>query len=299
MLLRASGTLYERLYLISLGATCRYAIVAEDGSITLSDPGTSAHVIALEQRFAQLKLPFTNVTQVILTHLDADRIGGLALLRRKLPKLRVLGTAAMQHELKRSEFAELTQDADAALSALFPSFALKERISQDEFAKALTIDKPLVENDSVRLDEDIVIRSVVTPGHRPHSVAYIVVPHEFAIVDETFGYYNGRSLAAPGGDSSLNDAVNSIKKFDHLHLSGLGFPYHGAVTGALVKKHLDAVVLNTHDLISESKKALANGFSPDEVRQQIKSWFYGTTLRDPCLRASLEGSFEAIVKQLS
>jgi glyoxylase-like metal-dependent hydrolase (beta-lactamase superfamily II) len=299
MLLRASGTLYERLYLISLGATCRYAIVAEDGAITLSDPGTTAHVAALEERFSRLKLPFSRISRVILTHLDPDRIGGLALLRRKLPKLQVYGTAAMQHELSKKAFTESSYETDQALSAMFPASLPSEKIPYGEFAKALLIDKPLVETDSVQLDEDVALRSVSTPGHRTHSVAYLVVPHEFAIVDETFGYYQGRSLAAPGGDANLRDAVTSIKKFSHFHLSGIGFPYVGAITGALVKKHLESVIQNTDDLLTESRKALANGFSPDEVRQQIKGWFYTSTLRDPCLRASLEGTFNAVVKQLT
>jgi glyoxylase-like metal-dependent hydrolase (beta-lactamase superfamily II) len=298
MLLRASGSLYERLYLISLGASCRYAIVAEDGSITISDPGSSAHVVALEERFSRLKLSFSKINRVIITHLDADRIGGLPLLRKKLPKVLIYGTAAMQQQLKKESFVQSIWEEDAALSRVFGPMSPTEPLSLHEASQALKIDKPLVETDSLQIDEDIAIRSITTPGHRAHSVAYIVVPHEFAIVDETFGYYHGRTLCAPGGDLSLHDSISSIKKFNHLQLSGIGFSYTGAITGALVKKHLDSVVQNTEDLIAESKKALANGFSPDEVRQQIKAWFYTTTLRDPCLVASLESTFQAVVAQL-
>ena len=132
MLLRASGSLYERLHLISLGASCRYAIVAEDGSITISDPGTSAHVAALEERFARLKLSFSKINRVIITHLDADRIGGLSLLRKKLPKVQVYGTAAMQQQLKKAGFVESLWKEDVALSKIFGALAPKEPVSLDE-----------------------------------------------------------------------------------------------------------------------------------------------------------------------
>ena len=298
MLLRASGSLYERLYLISLGASCRYAIIADDGSITISDPGSSAHVAALEERFSRLKLSFSKINRVIITHLDADRIGGLSLLRRKLPKIHVYGTAAMQQQLKKDVFVKSLWQEDVTLSKRFGALAPKEPATLDEASQALKIDKPLVETDSLQIDEDIAIRSITTPGHRAHSVSYVVVPHEFAIVDETFGYYHGRTLSAPGGDHSLLDAVTSIKKFNHLQLSGIGFSYTGAITGGLVKRHLDSVVQNTTDLIAESKRAMANGFSPDEVHQQIKAWFYTTTLKDPCLIGSLERTFKAVIGQL-
>ncbi len=298
MLLRSSGFLYERLYLIALGATCRYAVVAEDGSITLSDPGCSAHVGALSDRFKRLALPLERVSRVIITHLDADRIGGLGLLRQKLPSLQVCGSAAMQATLKKPEVARALWEEDKRISEQFPAVAPQASVSFEEFQKSLTIDRVLTESDALQVDEDITIRCVATPGHRNHSMAYVVVPHEFAIVDETFGYYHGRGLSAPGGDMDLQAAVASVKKFTNLNLSGIGFSYTGAITGALVKKHLEALIQNTEDIIVESKKALGNGVSREEVDQQIKAWFYTSTQRDPCLQESLEHTFKSILAQI-
>lgn len=298
MLLRSSGSLYERLYLIALGASCRYAVVAEDGAITLSDPGCSAHVQALPERLKRLTLPFEKINRVIITHLDADRIGGLALLRQKLPSLQVCGSAAMQATLKKPEVVRALWEEDKRITEQFPAVAAQPSISLEEFRKSLTIDRVLTESDALQVDEDITIRCVATPGHRGHSMAYVVVPHEFAIVDETFGYYHGRGLSAPGGDTDLQAAVASVKRFTNLNLSGIGFSYTGAVTGALVKKHIEAVVQNTEDIIAESKKALGNGFSREEVDQQIKAWFYTSTQLDPCLQESLEQTFKSILSQI-
>lgn len=299
MFLRASGLIYERLYLITLGATCRYAIVAEHGEIALSDPGASAHVAALKERFDRMKLSFANIRKVFLTHLDADRVAGIPLLRRYIPSLRVYGTAAMHTQLADRSFVRALYEKDQGLSAALGIPLAKDPLSFDEFSKGLKIDKHLVENDSIQLDEDVALRSVSTPGHRPHSVAYLVVPHEFAIVDETFGYFQGRNLAAPGGDMNLHEALTSIRKFNDIQLNGIGFSYGGAVTGALTKRHLLAIPQNTEDLINEFTKARNGGFTDEEIQEQVRSAFYSSHANDYCHSESLNGTFQAVMSQLS
>lgn len=298
MLLRASSLIYERLYLISLGATCRYAITAEDGGIALTDPGASIHVGALEDRLSRLGLKTSAIQHIFLTHLDADRIGGIPLLRRLAPKMKIFGTAAMYAELKRPEYVRQVWEEDRALSSRLPTTQSIAAITFEEFSKSLCIDKVLVDSESYAIDEDITLRSIPTPGHRPHSVAYLVVPHEFAIVDETFGYYRGRELCAPGGDYDIVEAAASVKKLHDLTLSGIGFGYGGVITGALIKKHLAAIQQNTDDLIVEAKKALHNGFSRQEVEEQIRSAFYATESTDPCFTQSLENTYRSVLSQV-
>ena len=298
MLLRASSLIYERLYLISLGATCRYAITADDGAITLTDPGASIHVSALDERLKRLGLTTSAIQHIFVTHLDADRIAGIPLLRRIAPKMKVFGTAAMYAELKRPDYVRQVWEEDQALSALYPSLQLSSQITFEEFAKSLCVDKVLVDSESYAIDEDVTLRSIPTPGHRPHSVSYLVVPHEFAIVDETFGYYRGRDLCAPGGDYSISESVTSVKKFNDLTLNGIGFSYGGVITGALIKKHLAAIQQNTDDLIAEAKNALITGFSRQEIEEQIRAAFYSTETKDPCLTQSLENSYRAVIAQV-
>jgi glyoxylase-like metal-dependent hydrolase (beta-lactamase superfamily II) len=299
MFLRASGLIYERLYLITLGATCRYAIVSESGEIALSDPGATVHVHALKERFGRLKLPFPNIRSLFITHLDADRVAGIPLLRRMNPSLKVYGTAAMHRQLSDQSFVRALYEHDRKISAAMSVSSESDQLPFEEFERGLTIDKHLVETDSIHLDEDITVRSVSTPGHRPHSVAYLVVPHEFAIVDETFGYFQGRNLAAPGGDTNLMEALNSIRKFNDIQLNGIGFSYGGAVTGGLAKRHLLAIPQNTEDLLKEVRRARQEGFTEAEIEEQVRAAFYTAITHDYCHAESLHGTFTAVMRQLS
>ncbi|MEN9846468.1 MAG: Metallo-beta-lactamase superfamily [Pseudomonadota bacterium] len=298
MFLRASGLIYERLYLITLGATCRYAIVAESGDIALSDPGATVHVHALKERFDRLKLSFAKVRQIFVTHLDADRVAGIPLLRKLNPSVRVYGTAAMRTQLADRAFVRSLFEHDQQISKAFNIEPPSELLSFEEFSKGLKVDKHLVETDSIHLDEDITIRSVSTPGHRPHSVAYLVVPHEFAIVDETLGYFQGRSLAAPGGDTNLHETLASIRKFNNVQLNGIGFSYGGAVTGALTKRHLLAITQNTEDLIREVTRAREEGLTESALEEQVRAAFYTANSNDYCHTESLESTFKAVMRQL-
>lgn len=298
MFLQASGLIYERLHLITLGSTCRYAISAEDGGITLTDPGASVHVRALEERLTRLKLSPSSLRQVLITHLDADRVAGIPLLRRTYPKLNVFGTAAMRSALADEKFVRNLYEQDQKVSSWFPTTSRPETLSYDEFAKGLKLDKHLVESDSVVIDEDVTVRSISTPGHRPHSVAYLIVPHEFVIVDETFGYFHGHNLAAPGGDTNLYEAITSSRKLNDLQISGIGLSYGGALTGSICKRHIQSLAQNTDDLIAEVVKARKNGLSEQEIEEQVRTAFYTTKLQDPCLLHSLEQTFQAVVRQL-
>ena len=133
MFLSSSSLIYERLYLVTLGATCRYAIVAEDGSLTLTDPGASPHVAALEERLGRLRLSLSTLRQVLITHLDADRIGGIPLLRKINPKLTLFGTAAMHTALSDPAFVREVYEKDRTIASWFNTPSTSSALSFDEF----------------------------------------------------------------------------------------------------------------------------------------------------------------------
>lgn len=298
MFIRASMEVYPRLHHVSLGATSRYAIVAENGEITLTDPGASAHLEGLEERLVRLGLSLQRVTRVLITHLDPDRVGVLPSLRKKLPKIKIFGSSGMVAELASGEFVSSTISRDAEISKAL-GMEVGALPSPAEFRKALQFEKCIVDGETITIDDDIAVRCVASPGHRSHSMSYLVLPHQFLISDETLGYYNGRRLAAPGANASIPASLESIGRLKDLELSGVGFSYGGCITGELVRKHLEAIVQNTNDLISELKRARAEGMSDDEIRAQIREAFYLPSLRDHCLLKSLDQSFEAVWAQVS
>jgi len=299
MFLRSTTLIYPHLYLISLGGTCRYAIVTEDGSITLTDPGASIHLPALLERITRLGFDPKNIRNILLTHLDADRVSALGLLRRVAPGIKVFGTAAMQRALSSADFRQQLWMADQDFGSRLFGDTGRPEISPDEFSRALTIDRPLVEADSIELGDELTIRSMALPGHRDHSLCYMLVPHEFVIADETLGYFRGSKLAAPGADFSLSRTLTSLARFEHLEISGIGFSYGGAATGTLARKHLSSLAQNCRDIVAEYNRAIADGVPLEEIVGQIKEAFYTPVVEDPFLAESMTASCNAILAQLA
>ncbi len=298
MFLRSSCLVYPNLYLLTLGATCRYAIIGDDGGITLTDPGASLHIAPLEERLARLNLDLSKVSNVLFTHLDSDRAAGLALLRRRCPQLKVFGTAPMQSALKDRGLIQSLWEDDQGFAEKFFGESRKPAVEMAEFRDALRIDRLLGEGDSLSLGDELSLRLLMTPGHTERSVSYLLVPHEFLIADETLGYYRGNKLPAPGGDFDIQRSLSSIARFEHLEISGIGFSYSGAVTGTLARKHLAALAQTSTDLINECQKARQDGVSTQEIVEQVKESLYAPLAQDPFLVESMHRSFGSVTTQL-
>ena len=67
----------------------------------------------------------------------------------------------------------------------------------------------------------------------------------------------------------------------------------------MARKHLDAVLLNTSDLITETRAALERGVAGEEVLAQVRESLFVPLVEDPCLVRSLSRSCDAIWEQLA
>jgi glyoxylase-like metal-dependent hydrolase (beta-lactamase superfamily II) len=265
----------------------------------LSDPGASVHIPALLERLQRFSLNPNKVTRVIITHLDADRIGGLALLRRHAPKMQVIGSPQMANQLKASAFIDDLWVQDRSFSEAFKG-SHKEDVSVQfsEFKEALRVDDELTDGSSVPLGEEQEVYCIWTPGHTNLSLTYYVAPCGFAIVDETFGYYRYREVPAFGADYKLEKAVSSIAKLTTRNVSALGLAYHGALTGGLAHRYLQALEQAHKDLPIQYKAARKRGLSREEISQELKESVYSQSGGDPFLHRSLERSLSAVIDQL-
>lgn len=299
MFLRSTALVYPHLHLLTLGETCRYVITENGESLTVTDPGLSCHVALLPQRLTRLGLSISSIKQVIVTNLDTDRVAGIPSLRQLAPYAQVIGTAPMHRYLSDEKNLRTMYELDRELTARLSLNLEIPQLSFDEYKRGMIIDKFVNDSDVVEVGNELTLRVVSTPGHREHSVAYLLLPHEFIIGDQTFGYFNGSKLATPGGDYDLLSACDSIRKFDNLDISGIGLPYGGALTGELVKKHLSSIVQNTNDLLAAVKEARSSGIAAEEIETQVKEGFFNGGSRDPIVLRALTETESAVWKQLN
>lgn len=292
MLIRASGPLQPDFYLLTLGQTCRY-ILGDRKEFVLFDPGLSAHVPMLLKRIESFSLPLRSLTHVLMTHLHADRLAGVSLLRRQAPRLKLVGTAAMRAKLEEPGFIQYLYDEDRNLSKDFRVDGSSEPCSFEDFKACLTLDRIIADSDIIALANGLQVRAVSSPGHTSESLSFQVLPLNYLIVDEGFGYYRGREFAAPGGDWNQDLALASIRKLLKTEISALCLSNQGVLTGQLHRRHLEAILQNTADLFTECARAHEAHISDEEIFASLQKSFYMAEHGDPIVVHSLNNSLNA------
>lgn len=297
MLIRSSGPIDDNFHLLSLGHTCHY-LFGTPRQFALFDPGLSAHCPMLLKRIETSKFPSRSLSHLFITHLHADRVAGVATLKRQFPKIQVLGNAAMQAKLAGEDFVREIYEQDVALSKDFQIDVSEPGLSFEDFKRLLKIDKIVTDSDIISLPDGLQVRVVSAPGHTEHSLAFQILPKNYFIVDEGFGYYRGRELAAPGGDWRQEEALKSVAKVGKIEINALCFPEGGVLTGQLVRKHFQSLAQNTEDLFTECRKAHEAKIGDEEIRASVLEGFYTSEQADPVLQDNLRRSFEAVWAQV-
>lgn len=292
MIIRATGQITEEVYLLTLGGTCRY-LVKTNGCNALIDPGCSAHLPSLLLRLSSLGLVPSDLTHIFFTHLHADRIAAGIRLKMINPAIKICGPHS------QAETLPLTWDSiveeDISLSTLANAEADKSGSSP---LAIFSFDKLMTPGEPLSLSSSISLRLLATPGHTQESVSYLLEPEQILITDELAGYFRGRDLPAPGCDYSIREAMQSIKSLSLLNLQALCMPYGGALSGALVNKHLTALTQVIEDVQSESIRAKQTGLQTTEIISQIERGLFSHQISDPIFKQSLQRSAGLFCKQV-
>jgi glyoxylase-like metal-dependent hydrolase (beta-lactamase superfamily II) len=295
MLLRSTSLIYSGIHLVTLGATARYLVSSDDGSYVITNPGSSAHAEVLPKRLAGLDIPPERIAKVLITSLDAQKVGGIARIRQLCPKVKVVAAKSLYGQLTDEAALRPVWEQDTQLSG---EFSQDSTSSFDDFKNAVRPDVILKDSQALELSSDTRIKCISTPGYQLGSSAYLVLPHGFLITDETFGFFRGRELPASGADASIQSALASLASFEHVEISGLGLPYAGALTGALVRRHIESIAQNLRDIAEQSGEGLREGLSHAEVKEQIREAFYSPLPEDNFLANAMKRSFEALCQQV-
>jgi glyoxylase-like metal-dependent hydrolase (beta-lactamase superfamily II) len=297
MLIRSSGAIHPDFHIITLGCSSHYVLTEEDRA-WLFDPGLSVQLPYMMQRLGEIGIERRSIEYVFLTHLHADRIGAVPTLKKMLPEVKIVASAAMKARLSNPAVLEDLYKTNQELCSKFEVPGQKAPLEYSEFADLMRIDKAIGDADLMRLSPDVGVRAISFPGHTAESMAYFVQPYHYLIADEGMGYYQGRKLAAPGGDFSLKDMLGSLAKFNDVEVAGLCFTAPGVITGNLVRKHFSAIALNCSDMQNECLKAFESGVAEEDIMHSLRELFYSTESGNKILAYNLERSLKGVWDQL-
>lgn len=296
MFISASSELYPELFLLKLGDSCHYVVQA-DGTSWLFDPGTPLHVMHLERRLADLGQQLHPRSKCLLTHLHAERVGGIAALKSLHAGCEVFASGPMKEHMDDSPFMERMREDLQRMHKLRPS-ADWTVPDAAELQAALEPAHLLVDSDCLKLSESLSLRVVGSPLHTDHSLLYYLEPARFLIVDEGLGYFRGKDLSSPGADLQLKSAHQFVEKIIDLDVAAICFPFMGVITGELVGRYLKSMNDAVEQLYAAVARARQDTIPTLEIQQSIREQFYSLPTRDPFLKYCLERTYQAIWEQL-
>jgi len=236
------------------------AVLHGPAGVALVDPGPSTTMATLTAQLDERGIRFSDVRQLVLTHIHLDHAGATGSITGKHPHIEVLvherGARHLVDPSKLVASAEriYADDMDRLWGEILPVSASRIR----SLAGGETIS---VVGRELKVE--------YTPGHASHHVSYLDTASRIAFVGDTAGIRRGSGTImppTPPPDIDLEAWRESEKKIlswepDTLFLTHFG-PYHGA------RPHLQAMFETLAEWSRIVQRLLADGAASDDDRQQ-------------------------------
>ncbi len=237
------------------------AVLHGPAGVALVDPGPSTTMATLTAALDERGIRFSDVRQLLLTHIHLDHAGATGSITGRHPHIEVLvherGARHLADPSKLVASAEriYAEDMDRLWGEVLPVAASRIR----SLAGGETIS---VVGRELKVE--------YTPGHASHHVSYLDSASQIAFVGDTAGIRRGSGTfvmpPTPPPDIDLEAWRESEKKIlawepDTLFLTHFG-PFHG------VRPHLQAMFETLAEWSRIVQRLLADGAASDDDRQQ-------------------------------
>ena len=201
----------------------------------------------LEQQFKQFAIDSNSLEYLVIPHSHFDHFGAVPYLKRRFPRIKVLGTQAAARILSKEKVISYSEMVN---KLMIDTYNLQEEYERMNLKiDAVTIDQVVDNSTIISLGNGLEARFIETPGHSPGDVT-VYIPGLKAIfpsdaVPCPIGNINNLARPSPQFDFTLYK--ESIDRLLPLDIEICCFDHYSAVTGADARQ----VLLNAVKLCRE------------------------------------------------
>jgi glyoxylase-like metal-dependent hydrolase (beta-lactamase superfamily II) len=282
----ASGLDYVDLNFLGRPSIIATAILHGSAGVALVDPGPASTLATLEQELTHMGIRFTDVRQLLVTHIHLDHAGAVGTIVERHPHIEVfVHERGAPHMVDPSKLLSSAgrlygQDMDRLWGEVRPVAAAR--------IHALSGGETLISGGHE-------VKVEYTPGHASHHVSYLDIASRVAFVGDTAGIRRGSGAyvmpPTPPPDIDIEAwhvSQGTILAWDPdtLFLTHFG-PVHGA------RQHLQAMFENMAEWSRIVRRLLGDAVIDDAERQRRFTDEAATILRRRVGEEEAEGYMRA------
>ncbi len=222
-------------------------LIYDKNDAILVDAGYPGNFQVISEQLANVDVPFTKLTKIIITHQDFDHMGGLSSFVEKAQEENIT-IEILAHEEEKDYIEgkktpiKLTDDFMRKIRKMVDEYSANKR---DELNHILDnyyvkVNRGLKDGEVIPVCGGITVIHV--PGHTPGNICLYLQKHKILIAGDSLTIIEGELL---GPDQiytpDMELAINSLKKLQKYDIKQV-VCYHGGVYEGNVNKRLEVII---------------------------------------------------------
>ena len=224
------GKICEGLYMLGIRQSRIYLV---QGRKSILIGGAMSWIAPqLEQQLKEFAIDTDRIEYLVIPHPHFDHFGAVPYLKRKFPRMQVLGTEASARILSRDKVINYSETVNKLMIDLYKLQDDYERMNLK--VDGITIDRVVNDATVIDLGDGLEVKFMETPGHSPGDVT-VYIPGMKALfpcdaVPCPLGGVDRQAWPSPQFDFTLYK--ESINKLLPLDVEICCFDHYSTVTGA-------------------------------------------------------------------
>jgi len=245
MLIDSPGKISDGLYMLGWKQSLVYLL---QGPKSMIMGGAMSWIVPrLEQQFKQFAIDTNSLEYLVIPHSHFDHFGAVPYLKRRFPRMKVLGTRAAAGVLSKEKVINYSEMVN---KLMIDTYKLQQEYEGMNLKiDAVNIDRIVDDSTVIGLGNGLEARFIETPGHSPGDVTVYIpglkalfpsdaVPCPLGGIDK---------LARPSPQFDFTLYKQSIDRLLPLDVDICCFDHYAAVTGADARQ----VLINAVKLCKE------------------------------------------------
>ncbi len=229
MFISQPGKICDRLYMLGMKQSLIYLVQGRKSMIM----GGAMSWIApqLEHQFEEFGIDTESIEYLVIPHPHFDHFGAVPYLKRKFPRMKVLGTEAAVRVLSKEKVINYSEMVNKLMIDLYKLQDDYERMNLK--IDGITIDQVVNDSTLIDLGDGLEARFIETPGHSPGDVTVHIPALKALFPSDTVPCPLGgiNRLARPSPQFDFTLFKESINRLLPLDVELCCFDHYSAVTG--------------------------------------------------------------------